>query len=78
MFFFGDTFYCDIPSMSCPDYSEPIRGWMKSHGEIDFKSIHSRSMTETRFTDLEIRFGFPYLFKHFSECEHNVVFLDGR
>lgn len=78
MFYFGNTFYCDTPNIACPDYSEPIREWMKSHPKVNFGNVETRTMSETLFSDLEIRLGFPYVFRHFSECEHNIVFVDAR
>ncbi len=37
-------------------------------------ALTTRSMHETRFDELSVRLGFPYLYKHLGNCEHLVVF----
>ncbi|XP_027197944.1 proximal sequence element A Pbp49 [Dermatophagoides pteronyssinus] len=37
-----------------------------------------KSMNETRFEDLNIRLGYPYLYIHRNNCEHLLVFTDIR
>ncbi|KPM07598.1 snRNA-activating complex subunit-like protein [Sarcoptes scabiei] len=37
-----------------------------------------RSMTETKFEDLVIQLGYPYLYMHRGNCEHLIVFTDCR
>lgn len=31
-------------------------------------------MEDTKFIDLNIKIGFPYLFNHLGNCEHLVIF----
>ena len=35
-------------------------------------------MEETKFSDLEIQLGYPYLYQHQGDCEHILVFSDIR
>lgn len=66
MFFFGKTIYVDdLGKFDPADYSSKME-WKVSN------------MSETLISDLEIRLGYPYVYKHRGECEHNIVFLDAR
>lgn len=35
-------------------------------------------MVNTRFEDLSLRLGYPYLFCHHGNCEHAIIFTDLR
>ncbi len=49
----------------------PVIAWAREN-KIDL--IDSKSMEDTRFIDLTIRLGFPYLFTHLGNCEHLIIF----
>ena len=66
MFFFGKTIYVDVPEGFDPAVYSSKMEWKVSN------------MSETLISDLEIRLGYPYVYKHRGECEHNIVFLDAR
>lgn len=72
-FFITDTFYNDI--QSDVDYSKEIREWMPRQliGPYQMKS-----MEDTCFQDLNIRLGFPEVYKHYGNCEHIITFSDIR
>lgn len=76
-FFIGDTFYNDMSDPTCIDYSEVIREWAKKSSRKvgPFKTAR---MEETKFEDLEIRLGYPYVYLHQGYCEHLIVFSDMR
>lgn len=76
-FYIGNTFYNDMSDPSCRDYSKVIIKWAKDpHREIGpFKTA---DMAKTKFADLELRLGYPYVYVHQGYCEHLVVFSDMR
>lgn len=74
-FFITDTFYNDTRA-SETDYSVEIREWMERQADIG--PVQVKSMDETKFSDLEIRLGFPQVFRHYLNCEHVVIFSDIR
>lgn len=49
--------------------------WAKSH---NFPSYKKAKMEDTRFLDLRIKVGFPYLYCHQGDCEHLVIITDVR
>ncbi|KAG7260988.1 hypothetical protein CRUP_016935 [Coryphaenoides rupestris] len=49
--------------------------WAKSH---NFPSYQEAKMEDTRFVDLTIKVGFPYLYCHQGDCEHLVIITDIR
>lgn len=76
-FFINDTFYNDMRRPGSIDYSVPIRSWakkknLKSCARLD--TFKTADMHNTRFVDLKLRLGFPYLFCHCGECEHLIIF----
>lgn len=74
-FFITDTFYNDL-RVSNTDYSVEIREWMGR--QSDFGPVQVKSMEETKFEDLNVRVGFPQLFRHYVNCEHIISFTDIR
>lgn len=76
-FCINGTFYNDMRDQDCRDYSDIIIKWAEkeSRGIGPFrKSI----MEKTRFLDLSIQLGYPYVYIHQGECEHLVVFSELR
>ena len=49
--------------------------WTKSH---NFPSYETAKMEDTKFMDLKIKVGFPYLYCHQGDCEHLVIITDVR
>jgi len=74
-FFIENTFYNDFRTPGSIDYSEPIVEWAKKKQLSDFKQA---DMAETRFIDLDIRLGQPYVYLHQGNCEHFFIFTDVR
>lgn len=74
-FFIENTFYNDFRAAGSIDYSDPIIEWAKKKRLSDFKKA---DMSETRFIDLDIRLGQPYLYLHQGSCEHLFIFTDVR
>ncbi|CAG2100113.1 unnamed protein product [Medioppia subpectinata] len=77
LFFINNTFYSDMRNQFNRDYSEPIIEWSrnKERGIGPFKAC---LMESTKFSDLEIQLGYPYLYQHQGDCEHILVFSDIR
>ncbi len=78
MFFFGDTFYCDMRDLMSKDYGEVIDGWVKDNPQMKLGPFRHRRMEECTVADLEIRLGYPYVFMHLGSCEHLITFVDAR
>ncbi|KAI1301914.1 snRNA-activating protein complex subunit 3 [Halotydeus destructor] len=76
-FFINDCFYNDRRNPDNIDYSEEICNWAKNKAQ-GIGDLHQRSMEQTRFHDLEIRLGHPYLYMHQGDCEHLIVFTELR
>lgn len=74
-FFITDTFYNDTRT-SDAEYSTEIQKWMKRQSDIQPSQV--KLMQDTKFEDLDIRLGFPQLFRHYLNCEHVVCFSDMR
>lgn len=74
-FFITDTFYNDYRATST-DNSAEIREWMER--QKDFDQMQVKSMDDTRFSDLNLRVGFPQLYRHNVDCEHVISFTDIR
>lgn len=67
-FFIHDTFYNDTRSPVNVDYSEVILQWYKRFDYV--RKFKTGIMEETKFEDLEIRFGYPCVYQHHGACEH--------
>lgn len=72
-FFITDRFYNDYRSSDI-DYTVEIREWMSRQPDIG--SVQMKSMHETKFEDLNVRVGFPQLYRHHVNCEHVINFSD--
>ncbi|XP_033607117.1 snRNA-activating protein complex subunit 3 isoform X2 [Cryptotermes secundus] len=73
--FIEDTFYNDHRDRANLDYSRVIRDWAVTHGLGPFKTAF---MEKTKFEDLTVRLGYPYVYQHQGNCEHLIVFSDVR
>lgn len=74
-FFITNTFYNDLRATNT-DYSAEIREWIGR--QKDFGAVQVKSMHETKFEDLDVRVGFPQLYRHYVNCEHIISFTDIR
>lgn len=74
-FFITDTFYNDT-RYTDTDYSVEIREWMKTKPDIG--PVQIQTMQETKFEDLNVRLGYPQVYKHFGNCEHVFTLTDIR
>lgn len=74
-FFISDTFYNDLRHNDV-DYSKEIREWMEI--QTDIGEVNVKSMEEICFNDLNVRIGYPQLYKHNCICEHIITFSDIR
>jgi snRNA-activating protein complex subunit 3 len=73
--FIEDTFYNDHRDPANLDYSHVIREWAASHKLGPFQTA---LMENTKFEDLTVRLGYPYVYQHQGSCEHLIVFSDVR
>lgn len=76
MFFIEDTFYIDKRTLKAQDYSASIIEWLRKKGVTN--EFHVKSMARTKFLDLSIRLGMPYVYIHQGNCEHVFQFNDIR
>jgi snRNA-activating protein complex subunit 3 len=61
------------------DYSEVIREWTKNNAQATPSGkMETALMEETRFRDLTVRMGYPYVYQHLGDCEHLVIILNVR
>ncbi|KAM3622871.1 uncharacterized protein V6R79_004167 [Siganus canaliculatus] len=74
-FYFEGTFYNDMRFPECQDISITTIEWAKTR---NFPSFTQAKMEDTRFSDLTIKVGFPYLYCHQGDCEHLVIITDIR
>ncbi|XP_026159635.1 snRNA-activating protein complex subunit 3 [Mastacembelus armatus] len=74
-FYFEGVFYNDMRFPECQDISMTIIEWAKAR---NFPPYSQAKMEDTRFIDLKIKVGFPYLYCHQGDCEHLVIFTDIR
>ncbi|XP_049427718.1 snRNA-activating protein complex subunit 3 [Epinephelus fuscoguttatus] len=74
-FFFEGVFYNDMRYPECQDISMTTIEWAKAH---NFPSYSQAKMEDTRFVDLKVKVGFPYLYCHQGDCEHLVIITDVR
>ncbi|XP_047220911.1 snRNA-activating protein complex subunit 3 isoform X2 [Girardinichthys multiradiatus] len=74
-FFFEGVFYNDMRYPECQDISSTTIKWTKSQ---NFPSFSQAKMEDTRFMDLKVKVGFPYLYCHQGDCEHLVIITDVR
>ncbi|XP_013863228.1 snRNA-activating protein complex subunit 3 isoform X2 [Austrofundulus limnaeus] len=74
-FFFEGVFYNDMRFAECQDISMTTIEWAKAH---NFPTFRQAKMEDTRFVDLRVKVGFPYLYCHQGDCEHLVIITDVR
>lgn len=74
-FFITDTFYTDMRTPGT-DYSTEIRDWMKRQKDIGPHRL--AVMENTRFENLNVRLGFPQVYRHYGICEHVIAISDIR
>ncbi|XP_029950230.1 snRNA-activating protein complex subunit 3 [Salarias fasciatus] len=74
-FFFEGVFYNDMRFPECQDISLTIIEWAKARNFPDYRQA---KMEDTRFVDLTVKVGFPYLYCHQGDCEHLVIITDVR
>ncbi|XP_027872066.1 snRNA-activating protein complex subunit 3 isoform X1 [Xiphophorus couchianus] len=74
-FFFEGVFYNDMRYPECQDISSTTIDWAKSHNYPQFSTA---KMEDTRFLDLKVKVGYPYLYCHQGDCEHLVIITDVR
>lgn len=81
-FFINNTFYNDMRYPGSTDYSKQLISWVENSEAIDSSSrldhFKAADMASTKFEDLELRLGYPYLYCHHGNCEHLVIFSDIR
>ncbi|XP_067009268.1 snRNA-activating protein complex subunit 3 [Anabrus simplex] len=74
-FYIEGVFYNDFRHAKNHDYSEVIRKFAEEKGQGPFRTA---VMEHTRFVDLTLRVGYPYLYQHQGECKHFIMFVDIR
>lgn len=57
------------------DNSAVIINWAKDRNLEPFNKAEIDKVT---FSDLSVRFGYPYVYQHLGNCEHLIVFSDAR
>ncbi|PSN52532.1 hypothetical protein C0J52_14314, partial [Blattella germanica] len=72
---FVDTFYNDFRDPANIDYSRVIQDWASDHNIGPFNTA---LMERTRFEDLKMKLGYPYVYQHQGKCEHLLVFSNVR
>lgn len=75
-FYINGTFYNDMRDRMNKDYSKKILEWSAEACDVGPFSV--AKMEDTRFLDLEIQLGLPYLYMHQGHCEHMLVFSEMR
>ncbi|KAM8880346.1 snRNA-activating protein complex subunit 3 [Spinachia spinachia] len=74
-FFFEGVFYNDMRYPECRDISMTVIEWQKAY---NVPLYTQGKMEDTRFVDLKVKVGFPYLYCHQGDCEHLVIITDVR
>lgn len=73
-FFIENVFYDDTRQPDNLKYSKEIVEWAAKSG-IEYQC---KTMETTKFNELTVRIGCPYLYLHQGNCEHLLVFSDIR
>ncbi|TRY63218.1 hypothetical protein TCAL_10334 [Tigriopus californicus] len=76
-FYIEGCFYNDHRWPECEDLSETVRQWAEN-GNRGLGPFATAKMEETAIEDLEIRFGYPYVYVHQGHHEHLFSFNDAR
>ncbi|KFD50176.1 hypothetical protein M514_08921 [Trichuris suis] len=74
-FYINQTFYNDLRQPHATDLSEPILSFL-SRKHSNPACFRTAKMEETKFNQLKIRIGEPYVYVHQGHCEHLFVFSD--
>ncbi|GBL95754.1 snRNA-activating protein complex subunit 3 [Araneus ventricosus] len=74
-FYIDGTFYNDMRHADCRDYSEPIISWAASSNR-GIGPFRKALMEKSKFIDLDLQLGYPYVYVHQGDCEHLIVFSD--
>ncbi|KAL5481985.1 hypothetical protein EMCRGX_G022263 [Ephydatia muelleri] len=81
-FFISNTFYNDMRHPDSTDYSKRFISTVESSELINtsprLDHFRPADMASTKFEDIELRLGYPYLYCHHGNCEHLVIFSDIR
>lgn len=70
-FFIHDTFYNDTRTkegQEVIDYSDVILDFFKKYDYV--RKFKKATLQDTKFEDLRIRIGYPYVYQHHGLCEH--------
>ena len=59
-------------------FSSEIIKWARQNQHPSYDKFSKAKMEETRFLDLKIQLGVPYMYQHQGNCEHIITFLDIR
>lgn len=73
-FFIDGTFYSDSRCENV-SFAKKIVDWA---AERNVGQFSEKSMVQSKFEDLSIYLGFPYLYMHGNNCEHLLIFSDIR
>ncbi|XP_015928419.1 snRNA-activating protein complex subunit 3 [Parasteatoda tepidariorum] len=74
-FYIDGIFYNDMRHPDCRDYSDIIMKWSES-AQRGIGPFQKRLMEKTKFIDLNLQLGYPYVYVHQGNCEHFIVFSD--
>ena len=79
-FFISNTFYNDMRHPDSIDNSKRFINMVKDMIDTSPRLDHFRpaDMASTKFEDIVLRLGYPYLYCHHGNCEHLVIFSDIR
>ena len=72
-----DSCYTD-GSAEAETHFKKVRSWIEGVPNAEIGGYQPKSMSKTKFSDLEVRFGYPYLYLHQGDCEHIIVFTSMR
>lgn len=76
-FFINNTFFNDMRHPFNREYSKNIIEWSEDPNR-GIGPFSTALMEETKFSDLTLQLGYPYLYQHQGDCEHIMVFSDIR
>ena len=61
------------------EYNKEIYfNYSSSYSEINSEIYNEYSMGDVRISDITIRIGYPYLFRHIDHCDHMIMLTDIR
>ena len=59
-------------------YCRPILKWAREQNHESHRDFRTAKMEDTKFLDLNVQLGVPYLYQHQGNCEHIIIFTDIR